>query len=223
MPNPILRVGPFIKNNVFVDQPSNLSAPNNAFPINCANDTSSSRWIWRYMHNKNVSKVSHTGCDQTTFLVRDEQGNIVDSVTEEFPTTSSQDTSEQNIISVSGNFSNTASGTSNHSVSCHLSLSFFYQATSSFQIKINYNGTSSASGQSVNQTDAMNTSDTFGLIEDNFPNLNGSITRTLPAAVVPNSYDFTLNLNGAIDFPTNICIANPNSVSTSGGYTFEFL
>ena len=130
MPNAILRVGPFIKSGNFVDQPSDLSAPDGAMPINCANTTSSSRWPWRYNEGVTKSTVTHTGC---------ESGGGGEDV----PTTSTSSSATQEIKTATGNFTVSSSVSSNREVTMSTSCTFFYQAAQSFQIKITFLGSAS--------------------------------------------------------------------------------
>ncbi len=212
MPNPILRVGPFIKNNVFVDQPSDLSAPNDAIPINCANTTSSSNWPWRYEERIFKSINTHTGCDD-----------------DGFPTTGGSTTDTKNIITATGNFSKSESVASNRVSSLIMSFEFFYQAAQSFQIKVDFTASASASsglpaGSSLFAAGSMEFEDSqTSSPTAAFPNLSGSVTRTLPAAVVPAQYFCQLKSDGGLGFPTDVCTPNSGTVTATGSLSFEFL
>ena len=218
MPNPILRVGPFINSGVFVDQPSDLSAPGSARPINCANTTSSSRWPWRYNEGVKKITVTHTGCEEVE-PGRDE------------PTTGGSTTETNNILTATGNFSKSANEASNHMAGVQISFGFFYQAAQSFQIKVDFTASASAStglpagSTFFEATDIfnMNFSDGLSAATAAFPNLSGSVTRTLPAAVVPASYECILQSSGGISFPDDFCTPNSGTATATGSLTFEFL
>ena len=217
MPNPILRVGPFINSGVFVDQPSSLSAPGNAFPINCANHTSSSRWPWRYYQTTVKNEGTHTGCEEP------EPGRTE-------PTTGGSSTTSNTILTASGNFNKTVIATSNYVPGVEISFSFFYQAAQSFQIKLDFDmeATSNnlAAGSSLSQFQSCFFVDSENNTingEGDFTHFTCSVTRTLPAAVVPASYSASIDCFVNVGFPDNFCTPNPGSASVSGTLEFKFL
>ena len=222
MPNPILRVGPFINSGVFVDQPSNLSEPGNASPINCANDTSSSRWPWRYYRTVVKNEGTHTGCE--SFEPGTDQEVF-------FPTSGGQSVTTNEILTATGNFNKTVIATSNLVPGVNISFGFFYQAAQSFQIQIDFDmaATSSnlAAGSSLTEFNSCFFTDSFlndpidG--DDNFPHFTGSVTRTLPAAVVPVSYGVGLECFVNVGVPNDYCTPNPGSASVSATLEFKFL
>ena len=223
MPNPILRVGPFINSNVFVDQPSDLSAPGFARPINCANTTSSSRWPWRYNEGVQKIQITHTGAGLEAEGTEDERS---------IPTTGGSGTTEtNNILTATGNFSKSVSQTSNYLAAVQISFNFFYQAAQSFQIKVDFTASASASsGLPTGSTffEAaeifnMNFSDGLSAATAAFPNLSGSVTRTLPAAVVPASYECILQSSSGIDFPDDFSIPNSGTATATASLNFQFL
>ena len=180
-------------------------------PVSCANDTSSSAWPWQYIELVNVGTVTHTGCTSTP------NGNV--------PTTTSTNSNNSNVETATGNFSISSSATSNHGTSLDIGFEFAYQATQSFDIKITYNG--SASGIPEEDID----SSSYIRFDDNqtgggasgFPSLSGSITRTLPASVVPASYSATLCVGIGIEFPDDICTPSSGSANASATLGIEFL
>ena len=222
MPNPILRVGPFINGNVFVDQPSDLSAPGFARPINCANTTSSSNWPWRYNEEVKKITVTHTGCELELEGTSDERS---------VPTTGGGTTETNNILTATGNFSKSVSETSNFMAGVQIGFEFFYQAAQSFQIKVDFTASASASSGlptgstffEATEIFNMNFSDGLSAATAAFPNLSGSVTRTLPAAVVPASYECILQSSSGISFPDDFCIPNSGTATATGSLSFEFL
>lgn len=212
MPDAILRAGPFAStSNYFLNEPSPYNG--NMYPVNCANTTSSSAWPWKY--NESISKTltSHTGCE--------EGGGG-----EEIPTTSTSSSSNGLVKTATGNFSISGSASSNRAITINVILGFAYQAKQSFNIKVTFNA--SVSGDStLSQQANLGFLDTFnedtGPIEG-FPSLSNSVTRTLVASTVPAFYTAQIFLDGAsIDFPSNICIPNTNTVSVSTSLALEFL
>lgn len=180
-------------------------------PVSCANDTSSSAWPWQYIELVNVGTVTHTGCTSTP------NGNV--------PTTTSTNSNNSNVETATGNFSISSSATSNHATTVDIGFEFAYQATQSFDIKITYNG--SASGIPEEDID----SSSYIRFDDNqtgggasgFPSLSGSITRTLPASVIPASYSATLSVGIGIEFPDDICTPSSGSANASATLGIEFL
>lgn len=212
MPNAILRAGPFAStSSSFLNEPNPFDG--SIHPVNCANDISSSAWPWKY--NESISKTltTHTGCESTP------NGDV--------PVTSTSTSSVGLVETATGNFTISDSVSSNKEVRLDISLGFAYQATQSFDIKITYN--ISASGDSsLSQQGSTGFLDSFlssgsGPIEG-FPSVSGSVTRTLPASVVPEFYSAQIFCDGAsIEFPSDICTPNTNSVSVTGSLEFEFL
>ena len=195
MPNAILRAGPDTQGR----------------PVSCANDTSSSAWPWEYLKLVNVGITTHTGCAPTP------NGDV--------PVTETTNSNNSNVETATGDFSISSSATSNHVTSLTISFEFAYQATQSFDIKITYNGSASASaGQEIDTSSFVRFYDIqAGDIASGFPSLSGSVTRTLPASVVPASYSATLEVGIAIEFPDDICTPNPGSANASATLELEFL
>tara|TARA_R110002020_G_C16023636_1_gene752172 strand:- start:101 stop:748 length:648 start_codon:yes stop_codon:yes gene_type:complete len=212
----ILKAGPFASLSPglllksFVNEPDVFNG--NVFPVNCANTTSLLAWPWRY--NESISKtlITHTGCESTP-------GG-------DSPVTSTSRSSDGLVKTATGNFSISNSASSNSEVTINVSLGFAYQATQSFDIKVTFN--SLVSGDStLSQQGTLGFLDNFnedtGPIEG-FPSLSGSVTRTIPPSYVPGFYAAQIFLDGAsIDFPSNVCIPNTNTVSVSASLAFEFL
>ena len=195
MPNAILRAGPDTQGR----------------PVSCANDTSSSAWPWQYIKLVNIGIVTHTGCVPTP------NGDV--------PSTSSSNSNNSNVETATGNFSISSSATSNRGTTVEIGFEFAYQATQSFDIKITYNGSASASaGQTIDSSSNIRFGDSeTGGTANGFPSLSGSITRTLPASVVPASYSATLNVSIGIEFPDDFCTPNPGSANASATLELEFL
>ena len=110
-----------------------------------------------------------------------------------------------------------------------LKLGFMYQAVESFDIKITFDGLASASAglpsgsvffrpADLEFFDSQSETPVTG-----FPSIGDSITRTLPATVVPTSYSAQLTVNSGIDFPTDYCTPNSGSANASGTLEIEFL
>ena len=58
----ILRAGPFASSSdSFLNEPVTPSV--SIVPVNCANDTSSSAWPWKYNDEVIKSLETHTGCE----------------------------------------------------------------------------------------------------------------------------------------------------------------
>ncbi len=213
----ILRAGPFASlsagqlSESFVNEPDVFNG--NVFPVNCANTTSSSAWPWKY--NESISKtlITHTGCETSP-------GG------DEFPTTSTSTSSNGLVKTATKDFSISDSASSNSEVAINVSLGFAYQATQSFDIKVTFDAL--VSGDStLSQQGTLGFLDNFnedtGPIEG-FPSLSGSVTRTIPPSYVPGFYAAQIFLDGAsIDFPSNVCIPNTNTVSVSASLELEFL
>ena len=216
MPNDILRAGPFVGGgDSFRDKQDPLVVGNfasvNVYPVNCANHTSSSAWPWRYNDVLSRTLTTHTGCESTP-------GG-------DSPTESSVISNSGLVKTTTGNFSASNSATSNRGTTINTGLSFAYQATQSFDIKITYDGLASASaGQTIDTSSIILFNDTgTGGAAEGFPSLSGSITRTLPASVVPASYSATLRVAIGIEFPDDFCTPNPGSANASGTLSVEFL
>ena len=180
-------------------------------PVSCANDTSSSAWPWKYIKLVNVGIVTHTGCVSTP------NGDV--------PSTTSTDSNDSTVETATGDFSISSSATSNHGTTVEIGFEFAYQATQSFDIKITYNGSASASaGQTVDSSSNIRFSDSeTGSVASGFPSLSGSVTRTLPASVVPASYSATLYVSIFIEFPDDYCTPSSGSANASATLGIEFL
>lgn len=212
MPNAILRAGPFAStSSSFLNEPNPFDG--GIHPVNCANDISSPFWPWRY--NKSISKTleTHTGCESTP------NGDV--------PVTSTSTSSVGLVETATGNFTISDSVSSNKEVRLNISLGFAYQATQSFDIRITYYIFASGDS-SLAQQGTMGFLDSFlssgsGPIEG-FPNVNGSVTRTLPASVVPEFYSAEIFCNGAsIEFSSDVCTPKTNNVSITGSLALSFL
>ena len=156
-------------------------------PVSCANDTSSSAWPWKYIKLVNVGIVTHTGCVSTP------NGDV--------PSTTSTDSNDSTVETATGDFSISSSATSNHGTSLDIGFEFSYQATQSFDIKITYNGSASGGPEAIDSSSNILFNDNNGGSAIGFPSLSGSVTRTLPASVVPASYSATLEVSIGIEFP----------------------
>ena len=216
MPNAILRVGPFASSSdSFLNEQDPLIVGSFAgvdvYPVNCANHTSSSAWPWRYNDVLSKTLTTHTGCKSTP-------GG-------DSPATSSVISNSGLVKTATGNFSASHSGSSNRGTTVVTGLSFAYQATKSFDIKITYNGLASASaGQVIDTISNIQFLDnTTGENINGFPSLSGSVTRTLPASVVPAYYSVTLEVGIVIEFPDDICIPNTGSANAFSTLSVEFL
>jgi hypothetical protein len=206
----ILRAGPFASSSdSFLDEPVTPSV--SIVPVNCANDTSSSAWPWKY--NDDVIKIleTHTGCETSG-------GG------ENVPTTSTSNTTTVSTETATGDFSITSSASSNLITTMTTTLSFYYQAAQSFQIKVTYNGLATGD-TTLYQPDFMGFIDiqsASGPIEG-FPSLTGSVTRTLPASVKPALYYAQLDTASGIDFPEDVCSPKSSIADTSATLSIEFL
>jgi hypothetical protein len=216
MPNAILRAGPFASSSdSFLNEQDPLIVGSFAnvsvYPVNCANTTSSSAWPWRYNDVLSKTLTTHTGCESTP-------GG-------DSPTESSATSNSGSVKTATGNFSASNSASSNRGTTIVTGLSFAYQATQSFQIKITYNGLASASaGQVIDTSSNIQFLDnTTGENFNGFPSLSGSLTKTLPASVVPAYYSVTLEVSIVIEFPDDICIPNTGSANASATLGLEFL
>ena len=193
MPNAILRAGPDTQGR----------------PVSCANDTSSSAWPWQYIKLVNISKVTHTGCEDSPI------GNI--------PTTKHSDSNDSNVETATGNFSISRSATSNHGTTIDIGFEFVYQATQSFDIKITYNGSASGGPDIDSSSNIRFVDNKAGGSASGFPSLSGSITRTLPASVVPALYSVALSVGIGIEFPDDVCTPSSGSANASATLGIEFL
>ena len=206
----ILRAGPFASSSdSFLDEPVTPSV--SIVPVNCANDTSSSAWPWKY--NDDVIKIleTHTGCETSG-------GG------ENVPTTSTSNTTTVSTETATGDFSITSSASSNLITTMTTTLSFYYQAAQSFQIKVTYNGLATGDG-TLYQPDVMKFSDSQNANNPiaGFPSLSGSVTRTLPASVKPALYYAQLDTASGIDFPEDVCSPKSSIADTSATLSIEFL
>ena len=208
MPNAILRAGPFASSSdSFLNQPDEPSALID--PVNCANNTSSSNWPWRYNDIVGKNLTTHTGCESTP------GGDV--------PVTSVSNTNTVLTKTVTGNFSINSSASSNRLTQLAISLSFKYQAAQSFNIKVTFSGTASVSGGAVFTDDiSFEDSQTTSPITSS-GSINSSVTRTLSAAVLPTQYFATLAVVSGLDFPSDICTPNSESANSVATLTFEFL
>ena len=209
MPNAILRAGPFASSSdSFLNEPSPFDS--NINPVNCANDTSSSTWPWRYNDVVNKVLTTHTGCEFTPNGFE--------------PVTSTSTSSNGLLKTATADFSISDSASSNNVTRMTTTLSFYYQAAQSFEIKVTYNGL--ATGDStLYQADFMGFADsqTAGVPISGFPSISGSVTRTLPASVKPAFYYAALDTSSAIDFPADVCSPKASIANTSATLSFEFL
>tara|TARA_R110000787_G_scaffold155209_1_gene268914 strand:- start:777 stop:1355 length:579 start_codon:yes stop_codon:yes gene_type:complete len=179
-------------------------------PVSCANDTSSSAWPWEYIKLVNVGITTHTGCVSTP------NGDV--------PSTTSTYSNDSNVETATGDFSISSSATSNHGTSLDLGFEFVYQATQSFDIKITYNGSASGGPEAIDSSSNIRFDDNkTGSGASGFPSLSGSITRTLPASVLPASYSATLYVGIGIEFPDDYCTPSSGSANASATLGIEFL
>jgi len=199
----ILRAGAFAS--------SSDSFLDSGTPVNCANDTSSSAWPWKYNDGVTKSLETHTGCETSG-------GG------ENVPTTSTSNTTTESTETATGDFSITSSASSNLITKMTTTLSFYYQAAQSFQIKVTYNGLATGD-TTLYQPEFMGFYDsqtTSGPIEG-FPSLSGFVTRTLPASVKPALYYAQLDTASGIDFPEDVCSPKSSIADTSATLSIEFL
>jgi len=206
----ILRAGPFASSSdSFLDEPT--TATLGTYPVNCANDTSSSAWPWKYNDEVIKSLETHTGCETSG-------GG------ENEPTTSTSNTTTVSTETATGDFSITSSASSNHITTMTTRLSFYYQAAQSFQIKVTYDGLATGDG-TLYQPDFMGFVDTQNASSpiQGFPSLSGSVTRTLPASVKPALYYAQLDTASGIDFPEDVCSPKSSIADTSATLSVEFL
>lgn len=179
-------------------------------PVSCANDTSSSAWPWKYIKLVNVGIVTHTGCVSTP------NGDV--------PSTNSTDSNDSTVETATGDFSISSSATSNHGTSLDIGFEFSYQATQSFDIKITYNGSASGGPEDIDSSSNIRFDDNkTGGGASGFPSLSGSITRTLPASVVPAVYSAALYVDIGIEFPDDYCTPSSGSANASATLGLEFL
>ena len=198
----ILRAGP--------EASSSDSFLDNGTPVNCANDTSSLNWPWQYINTVTKVITTHTGCVSTP------NGSV--------PDTETTTTNNSNVETATGNFSISSSGTSNHATTVDIGFEFAYQATQSFDIKITYNGSASGGPEIIDSSSNIRFSDSeTGGGASGFPSLSGSVTRTLPASVVPASYSATLDVSIGIEFPADYCTPSSGSANASATLSVEFL
>lgn len=199
----ILRAGPFAS--------SSDSFLDSGTPVNCANDTSSSAWPWKYNDGVTKSLETHTGC---------ETGGGGETI----PTTSTSTTTDVSTETATGDFSITSSASSNLITKMTTTLSFYYQAAQSFQIKVTYNGLATGD-TTLYQPDFMGFVDTQNTNNptEGFPSLSGSVTRTLPASVKPALYYAQLDTASGIDFSEDVCSPKSSIADTSATLSIEFL
>lgn len=198
MPNAILRAGPFAT--------STDSFLNSGIPVNCANDTSSSAWPWRYVVSTSESVTNHIGWEV------DPDGN-------DAPTFDSNSNTTQQLKTVTESFSATESFSESLSLNTNVEaqvgivFNFAYQSVEDFDITVNYNGSVSSGGDSLISASGAFTSDTGSL--------SLSQTLTLPRAVKPNFVRLNIQSSGfnyPIDdidkvFPKNKIISATMSVT----------
>ena len=138
---------------------------------NCANDTSSTRWPWRYVSSTGGSATNHTGWEVTP--------------SGDFPTTTTISNSSEELETLTGSsFSDSISVTTNFEASVSVSLRFTYQAFKDFDITIEYSGSVSPGSSSIIATGDGDSSDTGSFSKTE--------TITLPRAVKPASVSVSL-------------------------------
>lgn len=201
----ILRAGPFSDGTSHFLQ----SHSDTAGPVNCANYTNSNVWLWQYKKSFTKLETTHTGCAQN------EEG-------EDFPVLVSSMTRELDVLeTVNGDFSINESISSNNINSMFLLFSFFYQATHSFRIQIDF---AASNTNAAFQTDAQLFVDsTMTTPIETWPNLSGSVTRTFPATVIPSLYHLEIAAAGGIDIATNVCSPSTTIVTSAVSLNFQFL
>ena len=201
----ILRAGPFSDGTSHFLQ----SQSDTAAPVNCANYTDSNVWIWQY--KKSVTKLvtTHTGCTPN------KEGENV-------PVLASSQTQNLNSLqTVNGDFSINDSISSNNINSMFLLLSFCYQATHSFNIQIDF---AASNTNAAFQTDPQLFVDsTMTAPIETWPNLSGSVTRTLPATVIPSIYSLEIAAAGGIDISSDPCSPSTTIVTSAVSLNFQFL
>jgi len=131
---------------------------------NCAKDTSSTRWPWRYLASTAEVITDHTGWEVTP--------------NGESPTTeSTSDNSSESEILTSSSFSKSLSVNTNLEAQVEVGFNFTYQAFEDFDITVQYSGSVSSGGPShisINGGDSSTTG-SFSETKD----------ITLPRAVTP--------------------------------------
>lgn len=205
----ILRAGPFSnRNSHFLYTQSDLA--NNAAPVNCANYTNSQVWPWRYKKTVSKLKTSHTGCE-----LEPGSGEIIPTLVQ------SSDLNLNVLETVNGNFSISDSVSTNNKNSMFLLFSFFYQATHSFQIQVDF--TASATNAAFQVDPQLFIDSTMTSPIEAWPNLSGSVTRTLPATVIPATYNLELSAAGGISVSDNVCVPSTTTVTSAVSFNFKFL
>tara|TARA_R110000796_G_scaffold248284_1_gene374956 strand:+ start:327 stop:869 length:543 start_codon:yes stop_codon:yes gene_type:complete len=135
-----------------------------ALGANCANDTSSTRWPWRYFSRTNASATNHIGWENTP--------------NGESPTTATITNVNEGFATLTGSsFSDSVSINTNLEANAQMILRFSYQAFEAFDITIDYSGSVSSGGPSIIGTD-------YGAISRT-GNFSDTRTYTLPRAVRP--------------------------------------
>lgn len=207
MPNAILRAGPFAtSSDSFVDEP--LVANSSTLPVNCANDTSSSTWPWKYSLSSSFSKNVHTGWEETS---PDDYDAIL----------SSSFDSNSSYQNATNNFSVARTESTNFSALVSIGFRFYYQAVENFNITINYSGSISSGTSGTSSGIAV--SDIYGVIANtSSDSASGSHTATLPKSVVPSLYVVVITSNAfkyPLPDPTDVNPVN-KVVSATLGISF---
>jgi hypothetical protein len=201
----ILRAGPFSDGTSHFLQ----SQSDTAGPVNCANYTDSNVWLWQYKKSVTKLKTTHTGCRPN------EEGENVPVLV------SSQTENLNSLQTVNGNFSVNDSISSNNINSMSLFFSFFYQATHNFNIQIDF---AASNPNAAFQTDPQLFIDsTMTTPIETWPNLSGSVTRTLPATVIPSIYSLEIAAAGGINVSSNPCSPSTTIVTSAVSLNFQFL
>mgnify|MGYP003628335528 CR=1 FL=1 len=204
----ILRAGPFANSSdSFLDEPK---IAGDIAPVNCANDTSSLAWPWKYVKIVSEFNNTHTGCE-------------LNPASGEYVPTFASSQSDNNINkTATEDFSISSFGSSNHITSVDTILTFAYQAAKSFEIKITFEGL--ASGDStLDQPSFMGFFDSQSEEPiEGFPSVSGSVTRTLPASIVPIFYTATLITASSIAI-ADACSPKASLANTSATLSVEFL
>tara|TARA_R110002020_G_scaffold328255_2_gene544211 strand:+ start:95 stop:718 length:624 start_codon:yes stop_codon:yes gene_type:complete len=205
----ILRAGPFSdRNSHFLYTQSDLA--NNAAPVNCANYTNSEVWPWRYKKNVTKDTISHTGCE-----INPGSGETVPVLVE------SSDSNLNVLETVDGNFSISDSISSNNETAIILTFSFFYQATHSFQIQVDFTASAVNAAFQTNPQLFIDSQMTSPI--ETWPNLSGSVTRTLEATVIPAIYSIEINAAGGINVASDPCVPSTTTVTSAVSLDFKFL
>ena len=131
---------------------------------NCAKDTSSTRWPWRYLASTAEVITDHTGWEATP--------------SGDFPTTNrTEDSSSESETLTGSSFSKSLSVNTNLEAQVEVGFNFTYQAFEDFDITVQYSGSVSSGGPSTISIDGGDSSDTGSFSETK--------NITLPRAVTP--------------------------------------